>query len=230
MFVAGLRAIAILKDRTSWSVIWRSLCLTIVVLITLYALVWWGLFQISLFETVWIDRIIDVLGGLAVLLLTWMLFPAVVTLVMTIFLERILRWVEARHYPDLPAPRSQPLMEVLAISAKLTGMTVILQLLIVPLYFFPAVGVPLSFLVNAILLGREYFELVAIRRMDGRDLRQLRGRFRLRTLLAGCFIALWFAVPFLNLLAPIVSSAFMLHVFQGLPGQAPVLSMSREDA
>ena len=153
MFVAGLRAIAILKDRASWSVIWRSLCMTLAVLVALCALVWWGLSRISLFETVWIDRIIDVLGGLAVLLLTWMLFPAVVTLVMTIFLERILRWVEARHYPDLPAPRSQPLMEGLAISVKLTGVTVILQLLIVPLYFFPAVGVPLSFLVNAILLG-----------------------------------------------------------------------------
>ena len=106
MFVAGLRAIAILKDRASWSVIWRSLCVTLAVLIALCALVWWGLSRISLFETVWIDRIIDVLGGLAFLLLTWMLFPAVVTLVMTIFLERILRWVEARHYPDLPAPRS----------------------------------------------------------------------------------------------------------------------------
>src|SRR5580704_8027291 len=45
-----------------------------------------------------LDWLIDLIGVVGVLLLSWLLFPALVTMVMGLFLERVAAAVEARHY------------------------------------------------------------------------------------------------------------------------------------
>jgi uncharacterized protein involved in cysteine biosynthesis len=47
--------------------------------------------------------------------------------------------------------------------------------------------------------------------------RSLRRRFAGRVFLAGAAIAGLFAVPLVNLAAPVVATAFMLHLFEALP-------------
>ena len=69
---------------------------------------------------------------------------------------------------------------------------------------------------NGYLLGREYFELVAGRRLPWSTVRALRQRTRARLWLAGAVIALLLTVPVLNLVAPVVAVAFMVHLFEGL--------------
>src|SRR4051794_34663513 len=54
----------------------------------------------ALFEWGPLNWLIDVLGGLAVLVVSWLVFPAVVTIVMGFFLDRIAAAVEALHYPE----------------------------------------------------------------------------------------------------------------------------------
>ena len=160
----------------------------------------------------------DILGGLSALVLTWLLFPAVATLMMTLFLEKIFAAVESRHYPGLPPTRAQPLSESIAIVVRLTAALVVINLIALPVYLIPGLGPVAAYLLNAYLLGREYFELVAIRRLDKRAVHRVRKGNRVRTgcIGAGLLIVLLFSVPLLNLLAPVVSAAFMLHVFQGL--------------
>src|ERR1051325_1123000 len=53
----------------------------------------------SLFEWGPLNWLVDIVGGFAVLVLSWLIFPAVVTIVMGFFLDRIADAVEALHYP-----------------------------------------------------------------------------------------------------------------------------------
>ncbi|MEE8173132.1 MAG: EI24 domain-containing protein, partial [Alphaproteobacteria bacterium] len=69
-----------------------------------------------------------------------------------------------------------------------------------------------------VLLGREFFEIVAPRRMDFKAVRQLRRKHRIKLFVSGIVIALLFTVPLVNLIAPIVATAFMVHIFHGLRG------------
>jgi uncharacterized protein involved in cysteine biosynthesis len=69
---------------------------------------------------------------------------------------------------------------------------------------------------NGYLLGREYFELVATRRLPGPTVAALRRRLRARLWLAGMVIAALLAVPVFNLVAPVVAIAFTVHLFEGL--------------
>jgi uncharacterized protein involved in cysteine biosynthesis len=77
---------------------------------------------------------------------------------------------------------------------------------------------------NGYLLGREYFELVAGRRLPWSKVVGLRRRVRGRLWLAGVAIALLLTVPVFNLVAPVVAIAFMVHLFEGLRRGAGVLS------
>ena len=98
---------------------------------------------------------------------------------------------------------------------------IVLNIIVLPVYivalFIPFLSLALFLALNGYLLGREYFELVATRHMRPRDARTLRKQSGGQVYLAGMVIAGLFAVPFLNLLAPILGAAFMMHVYKALP-------------
>jgi uncharacterized protein involved in cysteine biosynthesis len=76
--------------------------------------------------------------------------------------------------------------------------------------FFVFVGL------NGYLLGHEYFEVIALRRLDPIEARAMRRRFTGTLLVGGMAIAGLFAVPVVNFVAPVLATAFMLHLFEGL--------------
>jgi len=47
--------------------------------------------------------------------------------------------------------------------------------------------------------------------------RAVRSRFAGRIFLGGVVIAGLFALPLVNLVAPVIATAFMLHIFEALP-------------
>jgi CysZ protein len=156
-------------------------------------------------------------GAVAVVLIaSFFLFPSVMVATMSILLERIARAVEARHYPDLPPAREQPVSEAILSALALAGATLLLNLLVLPLYFIPLINVLVFYTLNGYLLGREYFELVAQRRLTAVEATAFRRKRRARVFLAGTVIAFLFTVPLVNLITPIIATAFMLHIYEGM--------------
>ena len=176
------------------------------------------LYNAAFFEWRVLNWLVDLTGGLAVLVLSWLLFPAVVTAIMSFFLERIAAAVEALDYPGGGPPRRQRIGETIAATLRLTGLTLLLNLLALPVYLLvPGINLVLFLTLNGYLLGREYFEMVALRRLDAAAARAARSRFGLRVFLGGVMIAALFSVPLVNLVAPVIATAFMVHVFEALP-------------
>lgn len=165
----------------------------------------------------WLFGAVSVAG---VLVASFFLFPAVMVLVMSLLLEDIARAVERRHYPNLPAARTQPLREALWGAAVFALVSLAVNLVALPLYllllFVPPFNLFVFYLINGYLLGREYFELVAVRRYDPATVKRLRRGYRGRLLLAGAVIAFLVTLPLINLITPIVATGFMLHVFERL--------------
>ena len=162
-----------------------------------------------------LEWVTDILGGLAVLVLSWLLFPAVVTIVMGLFLDRIAGAVEALHYPGRGPPRHSSVAETVAGTARLMSITLLLNLLALPIYIVaPGINLFVFLGLNGYLFGREYFEVVVLRRLDPIATRAVRRRAAGRVFLGGVVIAGLFAVPLVNLVAADVSTAFMLHVVE----------------
>jgi uncharacterized protein involved in cysteine biosynthesis len=222
MFAALLRAFAALPTPPLRRVVMLSLALAV----ASFALLWLGagflLDRAALFDWAALNWLVNILGGLAVLALSWLLFPAVATLVMGFFLDGVAAAVEARDYPGQPPARRAPIREIVATTLRLMALTILLNLLALPVYLLaPGINVFLFLGLNGYLFGREYFEVVALRRLDVSATRAMRQRFGGRVFLGGVVIAGLFALPLVNLLAPVIATAFMVHIFQELRRREP---------
>lgn len=216
MIGAFAKAIEQFRDPAVRGVLWRSIAVSIGVFAILWALVGFLLTHTTFFQIGWLDTAIDVLGGAATLAISWFLFPVVISAFIGLFLERVAEAVERRHYPALPAARDIPLGESIGGAIKFLAITVSLNLIVLVFLIFPPVFPFMFYGVNGYLLSREYFEVVAARRMPAPAARDLRRKNMPRLFIAGVLVAFLLTVPIVNLLAPIVGTAAMVHIFQKL--------------
>ena len=218
MLIAFIKAIYQLNDRATWNVLLISIITAIAVFVLLWFAIGYLVIEQVLVRISWLDTLIDVLGGLATLALTWFLFPSVVSSVIGLFLERIAVAVEARHYPNLPevvAPTATT-----AVSIKFLVMMMAINLFVMIFLLVPPVFPFVFYAVNGYLLSREYFELVAHRRMQLAEAKTLRKTHQGQLFFIGVVIAILLTIPLINLLTPVVATASMVHLFEFWRGSA----------
>lgn len=222
MITSLFKAFAQLSDPRLRGVLKLGVLGALAAYVILVAAVWTILANVTLFQAAWADIGTDVAIGLAALVLPVLFFPALATTIMGTALERVADAVEDRHYPGLNWPRPQKWTEVLLTTLRFLAVMFAVNLAALPLYLallITGLTVVLVTLVNGYLLGREYFELVALRRLDPKQARLVFRNHLGKLWLAGAIIALLFGVPILNLAAPVIATAFMVHVFQSLRSQ-----------
>lgn len=165
----------------------------------------------------WLDGVLGVVGALGTVVLSLLLFPGMVQLISGLFADRIAEAVEARHYPNLGPARSQPLTEVVGEALRFAAVSIGLNLLALPFYLLlPGLNLALFYALNGYLLGREYAEMVAARRMDRAGIRAFRQRNQGAVFLGGVAIAVLTTIPLVNLATPVLATAFALHEHQRL--------------
>ncbi len=84
------------------------------------------------------------------------------------------------------------------------------------LLFVPGVNLIAFFVINAYLIGREYFEFAAMRHRPQAEARALRERNGVTVFLAGLLIAGFMAIPLVNLLTPLFAAAMMVHLYKAI--------------
>ncbi|MBI4968735.1 MAG: EI24 domain-containing protein [Rhodospirillales bacterium] len=216
MIVGLFKALAQLNDPRLRRVLWASLGWAFVLHAALYAVLGFALQHLPTTDLAWLDTLLRVVSGLGAFLASLWLFPAVVSVILGFYLEQVVATVENRHYPNLPRPRAQPVVESVATALRFAAVAVGLNILFLPLYLIPVINVGAFLLLNGYLLGREYFELVAARRLEPLAMHQTRLRHRGRFLLLGIAAAALLLVPLVNLVAPIVAAAWMVHLLESL--------------
>lgn len=226
MLAAFAKAVAQLDDRAFRRPLLWSISLAALVFAGLWGAVWLVLSRTALSEIGWVEVTIDALGGIAAIVLTFILFPGVAAAILSFFLDRVIGAVEQRHYPGLPPPLSQPLGEQIVGALRFIAMVVGLNLLALPIYLIPGVNLLVFYGMNGYLLGREYFEMVAPRRLEAHSRRQLWRRRRIGFVLAGAVIAFVSTLPLVNLLAPMLAAAAMTHLVETYRRALPVASTS----
>jgi uncharacterized protein involved in cysteine biosynthesis len=211
------RALSQLFDPALLGVVLAAIAAAVAVLLLTWVGVGEALAHVRMFETAWLDWIARISAGLTTLLLTLALFGAIAATIAGLLTERIARAVERRYYPWLARPRRQGILESLRVSLSFLLATLLLNLMAMPLYWIWGANLIIFLIINGYLLGREYFELVALRRVDRVTAVSLRRAYAARLLLAGMVIAAFSLLPLANLVTPVFATSFMLHIIQGLP-------------
>ena len=157
----------------------------------------------------------DLFGVALVLFLSCLLFPSVVYLMVSFFSEDVALVVETELYPYLPEPRKQGKREIIVVTIKFVAISLVLNIVVIPVY---AVLFPVSpfvfYALNGYLMGREYFELVVLRRVNSVEAQLLRRAFRGQLFLAGTVIAFMMTIPIVNFIAPVISVAAMVNLVE----------------
>lgn len=197
-------------------VLLKSIALTVALFVGL----WFGLR--ALFETFavfpwpWLETTVDIIAALGLVAGLVFLIGPVTALFAGLFLDRIAEQVEQRHYPDDPPGRDPPVAGSLFTALKFTFVIILVNLFVILIALLPGINI-LAFLVgNGYLLGREFFELVGARFLPRGEVKALRKANAGKVFVAGMFIALVAAIPFVNFLVPLFATAFMVHVYKGV--------------
>lgn len=238
MIDAAVKALSQILSPPMRSILWRSIALALV-LVTVLAiglqrlLSWlatsgegWAEallgpgFQTPLNVLFWI---ISIAAGLGIVLGGILLMPAITSLVASVFVDEVADHVEREHYPAEPPGVALPLGLAMREGIKTALLTILVYLIVLPFVFVAGAGFLIFFIATAWLMGREYFELAAMRFRSPEEAKTMRRQNAATVFAAGLIIAAFVSIPIVNLATPLFGMAFMVHMHKRLSGPRPEL-------
>lgn len=164
-----------------------------------------------------LDTLLSIGSALFMLGLSVFLMVPVASAFTGLFLEDVAQAVEDRHYPGLPPATKISFLDNTVETLNFFGLLIAVNAGALLLYGFAGPFIPVVFwAVNGFLLGREYFTVVATRRLGRAAARDLRKRHALQIWIAGTLMAAPLTVPLVNLLIPVLGAATFTHLFHRL--------------
>src|SRR6201985_2836569 len=178
MIAAAVKALSQILSPPMRSILWRSIGLALVLIVVLAIglprlLSWlrtsgkvWAQallgpsFQTPLDILAWI---LSSAAGLGVVFGAVFLMPAITSLVASVFVDEIADHVEREHYPAERPGTALPFGLAMTEADKTALLTILVYLIALPFVFVAGAGFIAFFIATAWLLGREYFELAAMR-------------------------------------------------------------------
>ena len=199
-------------------VMFVSAALSVALAVGLWYLLHWAVFDWKFFNWGWVNWLLRQFGGVALVFLMLILFPALMAIAISCFLDVIIGAVEKRNYPGLPPPRRQAPGELAGYILKFTLLILLVNLLALPFYLLlPGINFLIAWTANGYIFGREYYEAVAMRRLAPPAMHALRRESKGRVFRAGFLLAVLKTVPILNLVIPVVGCAYLTHLFHAMP-------------
>ncbi len=185
----------------------------------------WGLLSFAISELItyyvgiagtggFLMGIISTLGGG---LIAWFFFPLLYPILISFFDDKIAEAIERENYPQLPAAKP-PFWPTIANDVLFSLKAVGLNIIFLPLYIVPVLGIIIYYGLNGYLLGTQFFRMAAGRRIAKPHAVQLQKKASGTILLIGIAISFFSTIPFLNLAAPTLGVATMIHLLHELLG------------
>jgi uncharacterized protein involved in cysteine biosynthesis len=238
MIDAAFKALSQILSPPMRSILWRSIGLALVLIVVLAIglqrlLSWFATsgegwaeamlgpgFQTPLNVLAWI---VSIAAGLGVVFGAVMLMPAITSLVAGVFVDEVADHVEREYYPAERPGTALPFGLAMTEGVKCALLTILVYLIALPFVFIAGAGFIAFFIATAWLLGREYFELAAMRFRSPAEAKAMRRENAVIIFTAGLFIAAFVSIPIVNLATPLFGMAFMVHMHKRLSGRRPEL-------
>ena len=198
-------------------IIFKAFLGSLVLFSLLLSLTWYGLTLIKFFDVDWLETLLDSISWAGIVIVSWFLFPGTVIIVMGFFIEDLVREVEKSYYPNLEDNSKHPQGSFLWSGFKFGLFTLMVNLAALPIIliflFLPPINIFVFTALNGYLLGREYFELIAGRRLRKDRIGDLWRRNRIQLIFSGIVITFLYSIPVINFFMPAIGAAFMVHTF-----------------
>ena len=162
----------------------------------------------------WLGAILSAVVAFGLVVGMIFLAPPTASLVAGFYLDDIAAIVERTIDPAATPGRPLPLGPSLMLGLRFALLSIVVNVVVLALAIFTGVGLAAFFVLNGYLLGREYFELAAMRHVSSAEAHDLFERRWLEVFVAGMIVAAVVAVPVLNLLTPLFATAFLTRIYK----------------
>jgi len=215
MFASVGKAFATLFGRDFVGLLFWVAVASVLAFVALFLGLEYAIIQLPASVPVWLKTLLEVAAPIAVVLLLVALGAPVAALVGSLFLDRIAAKVDARFYPNDPKGAGGSWVGGTGERLKLVVLAVLINGAALALDAeIPLVPEAVAMLLNGWLLGREFFELAALRHLSRQQSDALRRRHAGKVYAGGLLIAVLTAVPGIDLIAPFFGAALMAHLFK----------------
>jgi CysZ protein len=215
VFASLGKALAMIFDPAFFGVIAKAVVLTLVLFAVLFLGLQWGLHHLPVLHWPWLNTTLDWIASLALVALLFIVGAPVAALFGSFFLDDVAKSVEAKYYPADAPSSGAPFFASLFVALRFTGLVVAVTLALLPFdVILPGVGSAASLAANGWLLGREYFELAALRHLSRAEADAMRKQHGFAILGGGIVLAVLTYIPFADLIAPLFGAALMTHLFK----------------
>jgi len=233
MLDAAAKALSQILSPPMRAILWRSIGLALV-LITVLAI---GLQRLlSWFATYgegWAEAmlgptyqtpinllawVVSIAAGLGVVLGGIFLMPAITSLIAGFFVDDVGDLVEREYYPAEAPGEALPLGIAMIEGIKIALLTIAVYLIALPFVLVAGAGFLVFFIATAWLLGKQYFELAAMRFRPPAEAKLMRKDNAATIFTAGAIIAAFVSIPIVNLATPLFGMALMVHMHKRLSG------------
>jgi CysZ protein len=213
MIVAAFRALGDVLSPEFRRILFTAIGLTLLLFAVTIAGTVMLLEALKLVPWSWAETVIEVVASLGLIVLALFLMAPVSAFFAGFFLDRVALIVERQHYPRDPPGVPLPFLEAVLIGIRFGLLVLAINILLLPSFFF-AIGAIAMLMANAFLLGREYFEMAAMRHMPPAEARKLRKENSPQIFIAGLLPALLALVPIVNLAVPLFATSYFVHLFK----------------
>ena len=144
--------------------------------------------------------------------LAYMIFIIIVTLLTSLYSEKLLIKLAKKHYPDVPNIGTANISTSILLTLKASAIFLVFFILLLAFIFIPLVGqVVLLYLWSILLREPTFYDVSALFINDKKVLKEKKKKTRLLAMIASLFNY----IPVLNAFAPVYAQILFLHHILG---------------
>lgn len=200
-------------DASLWRIVTLSSVISFLFLVAIIIVCWSLLNQFQFVHDHWLEAILDIAGKMTILLVIPLLFPFLLPIIASFFHEHLVNRVTEKQYhtplPMVPQPYWRSFLREL----RFFFWASFLNILCLPFYLIPVVNFVIYYALNGYLLGRTYFDLVALLYLKESEATIVRKKSLSVIYFSGIIITFMSNVPLVNILVPSFAIIFMTHIF-----------------
>ena len=220
MFQSAVRALGDVTSPEFRSVLVRAVGLAVMLFVLLFLVVQGLFWFLTFFPYPWLETLAAVGAGLGLFVAFFFLMAPVTAMFAGLYLDEVAAKVEAKHYATDAPGKPLPTIKGVFLSIQFGLLVLVVNLLALPLVF-TGIGAIALIVINAYLISREYFELAAMRFMAPDEAKALRKDNAIPVFTAGFIPALMTLVPIVNLVVPLFSTSYFVHLFKQVRASYP---------
>lgn len=193
-------------------IITQCILITLALVVCIISVSIYGIDNSTVSDSSWIESIIDWLSGIGIFIFAWCMIPVFTPLISILFVDKIATHIESYEYNNKLPLQAQKLHHSIIHDLKFTLKALLLNILILPLYFIPIVNITAYYLLNSYLLGNEFFRMINNRYKTIEETKYSYKNNRSTIIKHGLLITIIANIPLLNLITPIIASTLMVHL------------------